>query len=86
MEQHPHLQFVNETTMIELTRTSNFPTLVHIKNTEHADWIPDSVQDPFFQQILNLTPAEAGWIGKTQIKPSEASWSKSNTRNGTLIG
>jgi hypothetical protein len=86
MEQHPHLQFVNETTMIELTRTGNFPTLVHIKNTEHADWIPDSVQDPFFQQILHLTPAEAGWIGKTQIKPSEASWAKRNTRNGTLIG
>jgi hypothetical protein len=86
MEQYPHLQFVNETTMIELTRTGDFPTLVHIKNTEHADWIPDSVQDPFFQQILYLTPAEVGWIGKTQIKPSEASWSKRNTRNGTLIG
>ena len=64
--------------MVELTRTGRYPTLVHIKNTEHADWIPDSIQDPFFQQILNLTQAETQFIGKIQIKPSVSTSAKKN--------
>jgi hypothetical protein len=71
MPQHPYLQFINETVIKDLVRTQKYPTLMHIKNTEHADWIPDRLQRRFFQQLLMLDSREARLVGKTQIHPSE---------------
>jgi hypothetical protein len=71
MPQHPYLQFLNKTVMQQLAKSEQYPTLMHIKNTEHADWIPQRLQRRFFEQLLMLSPAEAQVIGKTQIHPSK---------------
>ena len=80
MEQYPHLQFVNETTMIDLTTKippENFPTMIHIKNTEHGHWISNDIQQKFFQKILNITSRKELYYigGKTRIQPSNKQWS-----------
>jgi hypothetical protein len=71
MPQYPYLQFINETVINDLVRTENYPTLMHIKNTEHADWIPDRLQRRFFQKLLMLNSREAKLVGKIQIHPSK---------------
>eukprot|EP00339_Tiarina_fusa_P006884 CAMPEP_0117058942 /NCGR_PEP_ID=MMETSP0472-20121206/40931_1 /TAXON_ID=693140 ORGANISM="Tiarina fusus, Strain LIS" /NCGR_SAMPLE_ID=MMETSP0472 /ASSEMBLY_ACC=CAM_ASM_000603 /LENGTH=276 /DNA_ID=CAMNT_0004776433 /DNA_START=322 /DNA_END=1148 /DNA_ORIENTATION=- len=71
MPQYPYLQFINETVIKDLVRTQKYPTLMHIKNTEHADWIPDRLQRRFFQKLLMLNSREAKLVGKTQIHPSQ---------------
>ena len=80
MEQYPHLQFVNVTTMIDLTTKippEKFPTMIHIKNTEHGHWISNDIQEKFFQRILNITSRKELYYigGKTRIQPSTKQWS-----------
>jgi hypothetical protein len=70
MPQSPYLMFLNSSAMKTLARTQEYPTLMHIKNTEHADWIPDRVQRRFFKKLLMLSSEEAKVVGKTQIHPS----------------
>ena len=76
MKQYPHLQFVNETSMIELTyntHRNDYPTMIHIKNTEHGHWISDEIQTKFFQTILNITSKKELYHigGKTRIQPDQ---------------
>jgi hypothetical protein len=82
MPQHPYLQFLNHTVMQQLVKSQQYPTLMHIKNTEHADWIPQKLQRRFFEQLLMLSPAEARVIGKTQIHPPET---RSSTSGSTRL-
>lgn len=70
MPQEPHLRFLDSQVMKELIHTKDFPTLMHIKNTEEAAWVPLAVQQDFFRHALKLSPQELGVIGKTQIHPS----------------
>lgn len=70
MPQHPFLRFLDASGMRELLSTGKYPTLMHIKNTEHADWIPNRIQRRFFQQVLRLSDEESRVLGKTQIHPS----------------
>jgi hypothetical protein len=42
---------------------------MHIKNTEHADWIPNNRR--FFQQLLMLSSKEQQVVGKAQIHPKK---------------
>jgi hypothetical protein len=44
---------------------------MHIKNTEHADWIPNRIQQRFFQQLLMLSSEEQQVVGKAQIHPKK---------------
>jgi hypothetical protein len=70
MPQHPYSRFLDANGMKEMISTKAYPTLMHIKNTEDADWIPNRMQKRFFQQALDLSEEEASLIGKTQIHPS----------------
>jgi hypothetical protein len=71
MPQTPYLRFLDANGMQEMISTKAYPTLMHIKNTEHADWIPNRIQKRFFQQVLDLSEEEAALVGKTQIHPSD---------------
>ena len=79
MPQQPYLQFLDKTSMKKISRSQDYPTLMHIKNTEDADWIPNRIQSRFFRQLLYLSPEEERVIGKAQIHPSK-SWSFSSAK------
>jgi len=49
---------------------SDFFTLMHLKNTEDAQWISSDLQQEFFQQVLQLEPEQAKNFGKAPIRPS----------------
>jgi hypothetical protein len=71
MPQSPYLQFLDKQLMMRLVKSQEYSTLMHIKNTEHADWIPNRIQQRFFQQLLLLSSEEQQVVGKAQIHPSK---------------
>jgi hypothetical protein len=58
--------------MEELVESQQYPTMMHIKNTQFADKIPSEIQSRFFGQLLMLSPTESQFIGKTRIRPSQS--------------
>jgi hypothetical protein len=58
-----------------LSSSKQYPTLMHIKNTQHASMIPDQLQKEFFQQLLELPPEMVVNItGCRRIRPNRT-WS-----------
>lgn len=78
MPQSPYLQFLDKKVMNRLINSQEYTTLMHIKNTEHADWIPNRIQQRFFKQLLMLSDEEQKVVGKAQIHPSKT-WSASSS-------
>jgi hypothetical protein len=75
MPQNPHLLFLSEKVMTRVMNTSQYNTLMHIKNTHHAKLIPDTKQKKFFTQLLMLSPEEVEVMGgKIRIRPNKK-WS-----------
>jgi hypothetical protein len=72
MPQHTHLKFLATKSMEELVESQQYPTMMHIKNTQFADKIPSEIQSRFFGQLLMLSPTESQFIGKTRIRPSQS--------------
>ena len=85
MPQEPYLKFLDQRSMKQLSWSKDYPTLMHIKNTEHADWIPNWIQHRFFKDLLYLTPEEEQVVGKTQIHPSAGGWSHSGSSNRPAV-
>jgi hypothetical protein len=56
-----------------------YPTLMHIKNTQHAAKIPDKKQREFYRELLDLTPEQAQVMGKVRIRPNRT-WSANSLK------
>jgi hypothetical protein len=74
MPQSPYLYFLSKNAMTRVMNTSQYYTLMHIKNTHHATMIPDKKQKKFFSQLLMLSPEEVQVMGKVRIRPNKT-WS-----------
>jgi hypothetical protein len=78
MPQDPYLKFLSAKEMSRLQGSSNdlpYPTLMHIKNTQHANTIPDALQKKFFQNLLELSPdMVANITSRRRIRPNRT-WS-----------
>jgi hypothetical protein len=95
MPQEPYLEFLSVKEMSRLKKgggTGNgndgYPTLMHIKNTQHASMIPDQLQKEFFQTLLDLPPELVVNItGRRRIRPNRT-WSalQVNKKKGSTNG
>lgn len=56
MPQSPHLEFLSTRGMSQ--QHDEYATLLHIKNTQHANAIPDHVQHAFFEKLLREIPPD----------------------------
>ncbi len=78
MPQEPYLEFLSTKEMSQWIGDKKgipYPTLMHIKNTQHASTIPDAMQKEFFQTLLELPSAlVANITGRRRIRPNRT-WS-----------
>ena len=74
MPQKPYLYFLSKNAMTRIMNSTNYYTLMHIKNTHHATKIPDKTQKKFFSGLLDLNSEEAELMGKVRIRPNKT-WS-----------
>lgn len=78
MPQEPYLRFISTKEMsrwVGAKHDTDFTTLMHIKNTQHASTIPDAMQKEFFQNLLELSPdLVANITGRVRIRPNRT-WS-----------
>lgn len=94
MQQEPYLQFLSTKEMSRLqnggggggdaaaSSSFNYPTLMHIKNTQHANMIPDKLQKTFFQRLLDLPPElVVNIMGRRRIRPNRT-WSALQVQKG----
>lgn len=88
MPQAPYLEFLSAKEMSRFQGDTNglfqtYPTLMHIKNTQHANTIPDALQKRFFQNLLELSPEMVVNItSRRRIRPNRT-WSALQVKGAT---
>jgi len=78
MPQEPFLSFLDGRAMSRLKQGNHeYPTLMHIKNTDDAKKIPDAIQFEFYENLLGL-PSDVvrkHVTGRKRIRPNRT-WSE----------
>ena len=88
MPQKPYLTFLSTKEMASLKGQGNattpvaYPTLMHIKNTHHAQLIPGNIQQEFYQNLLQL-PSDLvrNITAKKRIRPNRT-WTEEQVKRG----
>ena len=88
MAQKPYLSFLSSKEMASLQSGENgpnavvYPTLMHIKNTHHAQLIPENIQREFYQNLLQLPSHLIQNItAKKRIRPNRT-WTEEQVKRG----
>jgi hypothetical protein len=88
MPQQPYLSFLSTKEMASLqggtngTNAAVYPTLMHIKNTHHAQLIPEKIQREFYQNLLQLPPdLMLNITAKKRIRPNRT-WTEQQVKRG----
>jgi hypothetical protein len=86
MPQKPYLTFLSTKEMASLKGGGGgekaYPTLMHVKNTQHAQLIPGNIQREFYQNLLQL-PSELmiNITARKRIRPNRT-WTQEQVKHG----